>query len=1126
MQKNYIKRTARILLASLSCLVSVSIWAKTEINVETAGTLSSILTSTDKELKVTGFINGSDIKYIRSLVTSGKVTTIDWSEVRIVAGGDAYYGSYKTSDDIIGESMFYNCSGLKSMTLPSTVTSIKSNAFASTGLTKIEIPNSVLSLGEDAFAYCSSLTTVVIGKKVKTLSKGAFYGSGVSKAYVKPITPPSTSSYLFGSKVTIYVYKDALNDYKTSSWKEWASTFYGTLDRFYPYEPDENDLARELCATYFEDAACTQLKPEYQAMSDEDLTASMTAAGMPEYMVPIALKVKNETWAKYEKDFRINEYKAYSDAAYWNEKLWARFASFMGNPTGIYAKNDGDPLYVFVDSDVPEDATLYIATAGVDQMITSAKAGQKLQKGLNVIDGEADKLFYILYTADSKSMTKKLTEWPKIKIHIEGGVMNGYYDASRHTDTDYKALLKNVTFTTFEIKGLHSVMNIRTSILKKTYPNQIHKSIACLDSVAVWENDLFGINESVANGEKAGAPWYLSGGDAFYPGYFNNPIYVDNDSPGSYAHATEFGTHFSTGASEICLNPYISNFDEGGLAHEIGHQHQFAIMLEGFTEGSNDLFSNYCRWMMGHRASTGRPLSVTMQEFARPEAFYWRPIDNSCLRMFFSLYLYYHQAQKNTSFYPELFKALRADRIESQGVNINCNKSGLKFVRKVCEVAQEDLTDFFNVYGFFIPATNRYLECYGDHYVTNRQTDINRTKAEIAQYPKKNTEIIFIEDRVESMPATDFIPAAKGVRYYRDNEKVGQCGDVGQYTSYLPGACEPAEYVYLKADSLYAMEGKGGIGFLMKDAEGNLKYAANAKDICIPRSVGKDFTIYAVDADGTMHEVPRVEGGVETVATTRAGQLENSMSDLTIKLNLSGRINGTDIKYLRKLISEKHLTSLNLTDAQIVSGGTAYYQTYTTSANVLGAYTFQDFTKLDNVKLPKGTTQIGTNAFSRSGLRTVEIPDKVTTIGEDAFAYCERLSTVIIGKAVRTVSKGAFYESKVKDVYVKAATPPSTGGYLFSKNPTIHVYASSLQKYQNSSWAEYGTIVGDLDEWEETTSINEELRVKNEESDKAVYDLSGRKINSQFSMANVQCSMVNGLKKGIYIIDGKKVAVQ
>ena len=49
------------------------------------------------------------------------------------------------------------------------------------------------------------------------------------------------------------------------------------------------------------------------------------------------------------------------------------------------------------------------------------------------------------------------------------------------------------------------------------------------------------------------------------------------------------------------------------------------------------------------------------------------------------------------------------------------------------------------------------------------------------------------------------------------------------------------------------------------------------------------------------------------------------------------------------------------------------------------------------------------------------------------------------------------------------------------------------------------------------TSLNEELRVKNEEFAAAMYDLSGRKINSQCSMLNSQ------LKKGLYIVNGKKV---
>ena len=1123
MKKNAFKGIVRLLLLSVVCYTPLYSWADSEVNVEEAGTLASLLPSSDKKLKVTGFINGTDIKYIRSLVAKGTVTSLDWSGVRIVSGGEAYNEGFTTADDVIGEKMFYNCSKLQTMVLPSTTTTIQNNAFAGTGLKTIDIPNSVRSLGEDAFAYCNSLATVVIGKKVNQLSKGAFYGSAVTKAYVKPMTPPAISSYLFGSKVTMYVYKDALADYKASSaWKEYYSNIYGTLANFYPEEPEESDIVSELSGNFFEDAACTQLKPEYQAMSDETLTAAFTEGGMPEYMVNIALKVKNNSWAAYEQEFRVQSYKAYSDAKYWNDKLWSRAASYMGNPTGILSRSYTEQLYVFVDSDVPSDATLYIAGIGVDKMITSAKTGQKLKKGLNIIDGDAGKLFYILYTVDTKSMTKRVSEWPEIKIHIEGGKVEGYFDASRHTDADYKKLLAGAAHSAFVMKGKHSVLSIWTSILRKRYPNKIAKTVECTDSLSVWEKDITGICESVANGEKAGAPWYITGGDAFYPGYFNNPTFVDNDSPGSYAHATEFGIHLSEGASQYFLNPYstdIEGYDEGGIAHEFGHQLQSPIMLEGVTEGSNDLFSNVCRFLTGHRASTGRPLSVAMSEFARHEPFYWRPVDNSCLRMYYSLYLYYHQAQKNTSFYPELFKALRKDKIVPY--SSNTNNSGLKFVRKVCEVAQEDLTDFFTIYGFFEPANNRYLECYGDHYVTNRLVDINNTKKKIAQYPVKNREIIFVEDRVENIPTTDFVTKAGQQRYYRSGEKLGQCGDLGQFTSYLPGACEPSSYVYLRADSLYAMDGNGGVGFLMLDEAGNVKYASNTRDICIPYSVGRDFTIYALDSDGSLHEVTKVDGGEERVVLPKAGQLPNSMSNLTVKLVLSGKFNGTDIKHMRQLIGEKHLASIDLSEAQLISGGAAYYQTNKiSSSNVLGNYAFSGFTKLIAMRLPQTLTQIGSDAFSNSGLNMIEIPDKVTTISEDAFAYCDNLSIVIIGKGVKTLSKGSFYGSKVKNVYIKAFTPPSAGSYLFSSEPVIHVYASALQKYKNSAWASYGTIVGDLDEWEAVTGIQSitpvipkgEGLVTDKLSNGQCYDLSGRRIQQP--------------RKGLYIVDGKKVSVQ
>ena len=54
------------------------------------------------------------------------------------------------------------------------------------------------------------------------------------------------------------------------------------------------------------------------------------------------------------------------------------------------------------------------------------------------------------------------------------------------------------------------------------------------------------------------------------------------------------------------------------------------------------------------------------------------------------------------------------------------------------------------------------------------------------------------------------------------------------------------------------------------------------------------------------------------------------------------------------------------------------------------------------------------------------------------------------------------------------------------------------------------------------TSISEELRVKSEESAAAVYDLSGRKVQGARSKGQEDSSMFNGLKKGVYIVNGKK----
>ena len=65
-----LRNTIRTLLLGFVFLCSISVWSATEVNVTKAGTLSTLLqdVTLEKELKLSGSINGTDVKYIRELL--------------------------------------------------------------------------------------------------------------------------------------------------------------------------------------------------------------------------------------------------------------------------------------------------------------------------------------------------------------------------------------------------------------------------------------------------------------------------------------------------------------------------------------------------------------------------------------------------------------------------------------------------------------------------------------------------------------------------------------------------------------------------------------------------------------------------------------------------------------------------------------------------------------------------------------------------------------------------------------------------------------------------------------------------------------------------------------------------
>ena len=96
----------------------------------------------------------------------------------------------------LGASCFEGCSGLTSITIPSSVTSLSESCFKGcSGLASITIPSSITSLGESCFSGCRGLTSITIPSSIKSLGKECFYVC----AALTSITIPSSVTSLGAS---------------------------------------------------------------------------------------------------------------------------------------------------------------------------------------------------------------------------------------------------------------------------------------------------------------------------------------------------------------------------------------------------------------------------------------------------------------------------------------------------------------------------------------------------------------------------------------------------------------------------------------------------------------------------------------------------------------------------------------------------------------------------------------------------------------------------------------------------------------------------------------------------------------------------------------------------------------
>ncbi len=65
--------------------------------------------------------------------------------------------------------------------------------------------------------------------------------------------------------------------------------------------------------------------------------------------------------------------------------------------------------------------------------------------------------------------------------------------------------------------------------------------------------------------------------------------------------------------------------------------------------------------------------------------------------------------------------------------------------------------------------------------------------------------------------------------------------------------------------------------------------------------------------------------------------------------------------------------------------------------------------KITNVVIEDGVTNIADYAFSRCELNDIYIPDSISIIGEEAFIWCENLTSITLPNSLTDIGDSAFF---------------------------------------------------------------------------------------------------------------------
>lgn len=315
----------------------------------------------------------------------------------------------------------------------------------------------------------------------------------------------------------------------------------------------------EIPSDIFADGICSNLKPT--------VTQAQINALADGFFKSLAQCMLNGT---YRKKFRLQSYEPYQTLATTQQQLKvSSYYSAYENPTGIFFRENSTAI-VFVENTFGQSIGLRVSDydAGTD-------ATYMLQTGLNKINITTAGLAYINYYTDD------FANLPPVRIHIVGGIENGYYDLKTDnlTTEEWKKCMLYSPSTMFNLRGKYINMLFRVTGLKQYSPEGPKTLVQAYDTIVKLQYTQMGLlkynriprNRMQAEATDTDGNWNGGGGRA----------------------------HFGGALDATCDAKRVGGNDSWGIAHELGHCNQIGPNLKwvSTTEVTNNIYSVWATYL-------------------------------------------------------------------------------------------------------------------------------------------------------------------------------------------------------------------------------------------------------------------------------------------------------------------------------------------------------------------------------------------------------------------------------------------------------------------------------------------------------------------------------------------------